>query len=115
MKEFLMMMKDPAFLKFMLIAGGIVVAFNLIRFLVVACKIKRAESYLYHCADAFDGMAMGCGFIAFSCFMQGMTVVGILAAVFAFVFFCCDRKYTQIRHDSSATQETQSILDSVEG
>lgn len=106
------MVKSPEFGRFMMIIGGIVVAFNLIRFIVVICKVKKAETYLYQGAEAFDGMAMGCGLIAIAGFVQGMLVVGILAAVFAFIFFCCDQKLTWLRHTNSAMQEAQDILDS---
>ena len=114
MENVLLMMKDPEFWKFMMILGGIVVAFNLIRLIVVACKVRKAETYLYHGAEAFDGMAIGCGFITIGGFVREMPVVGIIAAIFAFIFFCCDRKFTWIRHNNSAMQEAQNMLDSTE-
>lgn len=89
-------MKDPEFWKFMMIVGGIIVAFNLIRLIVVACKVRKVEAHLYDGAEAFDGMAVGCGFIAIGGFVCEMPVVGIIAAIFAFIFFCCDRKYRWI-------------------
>lgn len=112
MENVLLVMKDPEFWKFMMIIGGIVVAFNLIRLIVVACKVKKAETYLYHGAEAFNGMSIGSVFIAIGSFVNEMTIVGIMAVIFAFIFFCCDRKYTWLRHNSSAMQEAQNILDS---
>lgn len=112
MENFWLTVKDPEFWKFMMIVGGIIVAFNLIRLIVVACKVKKAETYLYHGAEAFDGMSIGCGFIAIGGFVREIPLVGIVAAIFAFIFFCCDRKYIQLYVDSNATQEVQEILDS---
>jgi len=111
MKDVLLMMKDPEFWKFMMIIGGIVVVFNLIRLIVVICKVKKAETYLYQGAEAFDGMSMGCAFISVGCFVREMPVVGIIVAVFALIFFCCDRRFTRLRHNNSAMQEAQDMLD----
>lgn len=114
MEAFWITVKDPVFLKFFMICGGVIIAFNLIRLIVVACKVKNAAIYLYQGAEAFDGMCFGCSAIAFSAFMRGMTIVGIIAVVFAVIFFCCDRKFTWIRHNNSALQEAQTMIDSSE-
>lgn len=114
MENVLLTMKDPEFWKFMMIIGGIVVAFNLIRFFVVICKVRKAETYLYQGSEVFNGMSMGSAFIAIGSFMREMTVVGVISSVFVVVFFCCDRKYMWISNNSSAMQEAQDMLDSTQ-
>lgn len=115
MEAFWIKAKDPVFLKLLMILGGVIIAFNLIRLIVVACKVKNAVIFLHQGAEAFDGVCFGCWAIAFSSFMQGMTIVGIIAVVFAFIACYCDQKFTWIRHNNSALQEAQAMIDRSEG
>lgn len=96
-----------------MIVGAIAILLGLIRLLVTVFKNKHAKSYLYNVAEAFDGMAVGCTFIAASGFIQKMWVVGIIAIFLTVAFKVCDHRFIRLFNDEAATQEAQVQLDAL--
>lgn len=109
MKDILTALSDP---KIWMLTGIVVVVFQLIRFVIVVVRAKQADMLLRDSADVFCAMTLGSAAIAASGFKQEMNIIGIVAAVFALIFFFVYLRLRWLHYYMQ--QEVQDILDGKE-